>query len=144
MNKNSFYGNPSGGALIDDEAAKALLDVMVHDSAFEFSKGVKRYIEAEKRAKKARAELMKFVDGNEELEPIFINYEYANKMKRDAVRAIKNEFLFLNGSRDVRPPIDGMYVMVELIKDVLSKLDEESYEEALNLITLSRAKKKKR
>lgn len=136
--------NP-GGVLkdIDNDAAQDLLDMMVKDSAFEFSNGVERYVESERKYKKARARIKKLVGTDEELKSAFEDYEYWTDMKKKSVRAIKNEFLFLNGGRNVKPPIDGMYVMTELIKTVLTRMDDEAYEEAMDMLAIYRETRKK-
>lgn len=135
-----------GGAIkaIDDKTAEALLEAMVKDSAFQFSRGVEMYVLSERQLKKTRKTLVGLLEDDEEKKDAFYSYEKAIEKKQAAVRAIKNEYLFMNGSRDVRPPIDGTYVMTELIKSVLGNMNEELYNEVIDIIELYRKTNKKR
>lgn len=65
----------------------------------------------------------------DKLRKYLLNYETALKNKQTAVRNIKNEYLFLNSERNIKPPIDGKYVMRELVKRAIQGMSEEEYED---------------
>ena len=120
-------------SLIDDQANQ-LLDMMVKDSAFEFKGGVDEYIKSERKLKKARHNLEDAIAEkrpHEEIGDALDEYDDAVKAKQRAVRNIKSEYLFLTCERDVKPPIDGIYVMKEIIKQVVKDLDEDDYEDLM-------------
>ena len=120
-------------SLVDDEAQK-LLEMMVKDSAFEFKGGVDDYIKSERKLKKTRMALeqsISFKAPHESISKALAEYDEAVKAKQRAVRNIKSEYLFMTCERDVKPPIDGIYVMKEIIKQVVKDLDEDDYEDLM-------------
>ena len=120
-----------------DEQAMQLLEIMVKDSAFEFEGGVDEYIKSERALKKARLKLNNAIISKCDHATIWdmlIAYDEAIKRKQRAVRNIKSEYLFMTCERDVKPPIDGVYVMKEIIKQLLKSLNEEEYEDLLESI----------
>lgn len=130
--------------IIDDEA-KLLLDMMVKDSAFEFKGGVDDYIKSERKLKKTRKALelsIKFKESHEVISKALEEYDEACKEKQRAVRNIKSEYLFLTCERDVKPPIDGIYVMKELIKQVVKELDDDEYEDLMETLKQKKIKTK--
>lgn len=131
-------------SLIDDQANQ-LLDMMVKDSAFEFKGGVDEYIKSERKLKKARHNLEDAIAEkrpHEEIGDALDEYDDAVKAKQRAVRNIKSEYLFLTCERDVKPPIDGIYVMKELIKQVVCELNDEDYLDLMASLKQKRAKSK--
>ena len=130
--------------IMDDEAQN-LLEMMVKDSAFEFKGGVENYIKSERRLKKARMALeqsISFKKPHEAISKALVEYDEALKEKQRAVRNIKSEYMFMTCERDVKPPIDGIYVMKELIKQVVKDLDDEDYEDLMETLRNKRAKTK--
>lgn len=128
-----------------DDAAMSLLEVMVRDSAYEFDGGVSRYVKASQKLKSTRRKLEETIQLNESTGSILNAldaYDIAIKEKKDAVRNIKNEYLFLNCERDIKPPIDGMYVMTTIIKNYIQGVDDETFEEIKKLIDSVRSVKK--
>lgn len=120
-------------SLVDDEAQK-LLEMMVKDSAFEFKGGIDDYIKSERKLKKTRMALeqsISFKAPHESISKALAEYDEAVKAKQRAVRNIKSEYLFMTCERDVKPPIDGIYVMKEIIKQVVKDLDEDDYEDLM-------------
>lgn len=132
-------------AKMTDSMAEMLLEAMVTDSAYEFEGSVRSYIKSESMLKKTRRQLeheIKMSENNKALIKALQNYDIAVKNKQLAVRSIKNEYLFLTGERKVKPPIDGRYVMHELIKNVCNDMSDEEYEEVM--LKINREKRKKR
>ena len=119
---------------IVDDGAQKLLEMMVKDSAFEFKGGVEDYIKSERKLKKTRMALeqsISFKAPHESISKALAEYDEAVKAKQRAVRNIKSEYLFMTCERDVKPPIDGIYVMKEIIKQVVKDLDEDDYEDLM-------------
>lgn len=127
-----------------DEAAMKLLEVMVRDSAYEFEGGVSAYIKASQKLKASRRKLEHTIlmgEPSNVIQAALDAYDDAAKGKRNAVKNIKNEYLFLNCERDVKPPIDGMYIMTTIIKNYIKGVDDETFKEIKSMINKARREK---
>ena len=119
---------------VDDNAAEQLLTIMLKDSAYEFEAGVEDYIVYEKQQRSARKKLEKAIDNSnnkEEIMECLHKYDGAVLGKQQALRVIKCEYLFLNGERDIKPPIDGEYVAHALVKKIIKNMEEEERNDLL-------------
>lgn len=143
-------------SIITNEAAEALLKAMVEDSAFEFKGGVEQYVSTERKLRKCEKDFAREIDNIREdfkdneafvsainkIEIIVNNWQTALENKQIAVRNIKNEHLFLSGGGGtLQPPIDGAYVMRELIKQVLTDMNEDDFEEVFAIAHIARMNK---
>ena len=118
-----------------DGMAEMVLEMMLKDSAYEFDGGVRNYIESTKAVKKTRRQLehaivMEYT--SDKIMKALKNYDIAQKNLRISVRNIKNEYLFLNGERKIKPPLDGAYVMNKLIKNICKNMSDEDFEDLMH------------
>ena len=136
----------SGGVvrLVDNDVAMGLLEAVVKDSAVSFTSSVEHFVVADRKLKKAKRALEQLLIDDKEKHDAFKQFIFALKTKEAAVIELRNESVFLSGGRDLKPPIDGEYVMLELIKSVLGGLEDELYDDAIEIIELHRARNKKR
>lgn len=136
----------SGGGvrLVDNDVAIGLLEAVVKDSAVSFTSSVEHFVIADRKLKKAKRALEQLLIDDKEKHDAFKQFIFALKTKEAAVKELRNESIFLSGGRDLKPPIDGEYVMIELIKSVLGGLEDELYDDAIEIIELHRARNKKR
>lgn len=136
----------SGGVvrLIDNDVAMGLLEAVVKDSAVSFTSSVEHFVIADRKLKKAKRALEQLLIDDKEKHDALKQFIFALKTKEAAVIELRNESVFLSGGRDLKPPIDGEYVMIELIKSVLGGLEDELYDDAIEIIELHRARNKKR
>lgn len=136
----------SGGVvrLVDNDVAMGLLEAVVKDSAVSFTSSVEHFVVADRKLKKAKRKLEQLLSDDKEKHDAFKQFIFALKTKEAAVIELRNESIFLSGGRDLKPPIDGEYVMIELIKRVLGGLEDELYDDAIEIIELHRDRNKKR
>lgn len=136
----------SGGVvrLVDNDVAMGLLEAVVKDSAVSFTSSVEHFVIADRKLKKAKRALEQLLIDDKEKHDAFKQFIFALKTKEAAVIELRNESIFLSGGRDLKPPIDGEHVMIELIKSVLGGLEDELYDDAIEIIELHRDRNKKR
>ena len=106
---------------------------------------MEEYIKSERSLKKTRRKLEEAIAKkmpHNKIGDALDAYDAAVQAKQRAVRNIKSEYLFLNCERDIKPPIDGIYVMKELIKQCLCDLDEEDYFDLMASLEQKRVKQK--
>lgn len=130
--------------LVDNDVAMGLLEAVVKDSAVSFTSSVEHFVIADRKLKKAKRALEQLLIDDKEKHDALKQFIFALKTKEAAVKELRNESIFLSGGRDLKPPIDGEYVMIELIKHVLGGLEDELYDDAIEIIELHRARNKKR
>ena len=128
---------------LSDQMAEMLLEMMLKDSAYEFESGVRNYIESNKAVKKYRRQLehsIRMEHGPDKIMKALKNYDIALRNKQTAIRNIKNEYMFLNSERKIKPVIDGKYVMNRIVKQVCSEMSEAELEELVEEAKQARMK----
>ena len=108
---------------ITKEGALNLLEGMCAGCAEDFEGGVLEYLDALRAERKALASFKR----------VITNLATARARKYEALNVIMPEYSFLSGKEIVDPGLEGKEIAVELIRNVVERLDDDVYMEVADL-----------